>query len=145
MFIKPERKVTKVFIHCSANDNPIYAGHRLHQFIYDIHVAQNKWDNIGYHFMIDKVGQVIKGRDIEVTPSAQKGHNRGSIAIMVHGLEEFTLESMVTLRTLCEEINNAYDGDIEFWEHNEVDSNKTCPVFPAKTVLNVDANHKMIK
>lgn len=144
MFQKPNRKVTRVFIHCSANDNPIFAGRRLYNFIYDIHVNQNGWSDIGYHFLIDKHGQTMYGRPLRRTPAAQRGYNAKSIAIMVHGLEDFSEESMEALVDLCRDINEAYEGNIEFWEHREVNPHKTCPVFDAKAVLNLDEERHMI-
>ena len=141
-FVKPKRKVDKVFIHCSANDNEIFAGHRLYQFIREIHVDQNGWSDVGYHFLIDKVGQVMAGRSLEKIPAAQKGHNTGSIAIMVHGLEDFTGASMEALQKLCKQINEAYDCKLTFHGHCEV-SDKACPVFDYKTVLQLDDEGNM--
>lgn len=138
MFTTPKRKVQKVFIHCSANDNEKFYGNKLKDFIYNIHVKQNGWSDIGYHFLIDKKGNIIRGRPLERTPSAQKGYNVGSIAIMVHGLEDFSGESMTSLISLCNEINTAYDKKITFHGHCEVNPHKTCPVFPYKTVLQLD-------
>lgn len=141
-FDKPERKVAKVFLHCSASDNNSLVGERLVEEIRHWHVDQNKWSDIGYHFLIDKEGGTFKGRNLEICPSAQKGHNTGSIAIMVHGLEEFTGLSMYSLIKLCKQINKAYDGNITFHGHCEV-SNKTCPVYDYKTVLRLDEYGKM--
>ena len=143
MFNKPKRDVGTVFIHCSATDNENLYGASLKEAVYQWHVVENRWSDIGYHFMIDKLGHILKGRSIERTPAAQRGYNKGSIAIMVHGLEEFTGESMDTLINFCNEINEAYSGDIVFRGHCEV-SSKQCPVFPYKVVLQLDGDGYMI-
>ena len=45
---------------------------------------------IGYHFVISHLGEIIVGRDIEKTPASVKGHNRGTIAVCCTG--NFTLD-----------------------------------------------------
>jgi hypothetical protein len=106
------------------------------------HVDENRWSDIGYHYLIDKRGNVMHGRPLEKTPAAQKGHNTGTIAIMVHGLEWFTEDSMKALRHLCRQINLAYSGRISFHGHCEV-SNKSCPVFEYKRILMLDNWQRM--
>jgi hypothetical protein len=130
-----------VFIHCSASD---YAatGIDLVDVVRRWHVDQNGWSDIGYHYLIDKKGNVMHGRPLEKTPAAQKGHNTGTIAIMVHGLEEFTEDSMKALRGLCGQINLAYSGRISFHGHCEV-SSKACPVFSYRRVLQLDNWQRM--
>jgi len=84
-FTKPKREVTRVFLHCSASDNP---KHDNIKTIAQWHLARFK--GIGYHFYIDKVGRQFIGRDIEKVPAAQEGHNTGTIAICCGGLADFT-------------------------------------------------------
>jgi len=69
---------------------------------------QRGWSTIGYHYLIDKAGEIIEGRNLEKTPAAQKGHNTGTIAICVHGLRYFTDESLSALKDLTSQINLAY-------------------------------------
>lgn len=130
-FIKPRRKVTKVFIHCSASDNlkhdNVATIERWHK--------ERGFDGIGYHFYIDKLGQRFKGRDIEKTPSAQKGHNTGSIAICLGGLDNFTELQKGSFKDFCLQIKKALPN-ITFHGHCEV-SPKSCPNFDYKTLLNL--------
>jgi hypothetical protein len=84
----------------------------------------------------------MPGRHLEKTPAAQKGHNAGTIAIMVHGLETFTELSLDACRDLCAEINEACEGRITFHGHCEV-SAKTCPVFDYKGLLKLDRLGRM--
>lgn len=141
---KPKRKVNKVFIHCSANDNEDYYGDYLRKEVHKWHVEEKGWDDIGYHFLIDKLGRVLKGRPLEKTPAAQKGHNTGTIAIMVHGYRSFTGESMNALRRLCRAINEEYRGEITFHGHSEVDPGRECPCFNYKTILALDDEGYML-
>ena len=134
-FKKPLRPVKKVFIHCSASDNP---GHDEARVIDRWH-KQRGFKGIGYHFFIRKDGTLEKGRALWKVPAAQKGHNWGSIAICLHGLNKslFTVEQFNTLQGLCEQINEAYKGKITFHGHKEV-SPKSCPVFDYKKVLKLN-------
>lgn len=136
---KPKRNVTKVFIHCSASDNPAHDGVEI---IREWHLARG-FNDIGYHYYIAKDGSVEKGRSLSKIPAAQKGHNTGSIAICVGGLNNFSDAQMKSLVELCKEINEAYDFLITFHGHREVEPKKTCPVFDYKSVLNLDSKGYM--
>lgn len=134
-FAKPRRSVSRVFIHCSAddrnaNDNAATM-HRWH--------LERGFAEIGYHFFIRKDGTIEVGRDIEKVPAAQEGHNTGSIAICCHGLLEglFTQAQFNALRSLCSKINAAYSKGVTFHGHCEVAA-KLCPVFNYKSVLKLD-------
>jgi len=134
-FNKPVREVDRVFIHCSASDNP---KHDNIKTIKEWHLARG-FKDIGYHYFIHKNGSLSIGRDVEITPAAQAGHNTGTIAICLHGLEaeNFTDAQFGTLRMLCENINDEYRGNVTFHGHCEV-SPKPCPVFDYKRVLGLD-------
>ncbi len=132
-YSKPKRAIDRVFIHCSASDNP---KHDNVETIRQWH-KERGWSDIGYHFYIDKLGQRFKGRDIEKIPAAQVGHNKGSIAICLGGLNNFTELQKGSLVILCEQINKAHNGDITFHGHCEV-SPKTCPNFDYKTLLKLN-------
>lgn len=133
MFTKPKRTVTKVYIHCSASDNP---SHDNIATIKQWHLARG-FNDIGYHYYINKAGSVLQGRPLERIPAAQEGHNAGSLAICLGGLASFTQEQFKSLRNLCVEIKAKIPG-VTFHGHCEV-SAKSCPVFDYKTVLKLDA------
>lgn len=137
-FNKPGRWVNKVYLHASASDFP---QHDNIETMDKWHKARG-WSGVGYHYFICKDGTLQVGRSVERVPAAQGGNNRGTIAICCHGLaeEKFTHRQFRTLRELCRQINNAYDGKITFHGHCEV-SNKDCPVFDYKAVLNLRNGH----
>ena len=134
-FIKPSRKVDRVFLHCSASDVP---AHDTVETIRRWHLARG-FNDIGYHFFIHKNGDVSRGRDIEKTPAAQRGHNLRTIAICLHGLreEQFTQLQYEALKALCMDIDKAYLKQVSFHGHCEV-SAKACPVFDYKKILKLD-------
>ena len=141
MLKRPIRRVDCVFLHCSASDDAELAGEELVEAVRDWHLARG-FSDVGYHFLIDKRGEVLPGRNLEKTPAAQHGHNAGTIAVMVHGLSEFPQPMLDACRSLCEEITEAFKGRISFHGHCEV-SNKSCPVFDYKRQLNLDRFGRM--
>ena len=142
MFEKPNRHVERVFLHCSASEMDM-SGQAMVDEIRRWHKARG-WSDVGYHSLIDKLGEVLPGRSLERTPAAQKGHNRGTIAIMVHGLELdlFPAAALNACAVLCHDINKAYEGRISFHGHCEV-SAKTCPVFDYRGLLQLDRFGRM--
>jgi N-acetyl-anhydromuramyl-L-alanine amidase AmpD len=139
-FEKPRREVERVFLHCSASDRP---AHDDVAVMREWHLARG-WSDVGYHFFIRKDGEVQDGRDLEVTPAAQAGHNTATIAICLHGLavENFTEAQYRGIVALCNEIHEAYGGMVTFHGHCEV-SSKACPVFSYREVLGLDAHGNM--
>ena len=134
IFNKPVREVDRVFIHCSASS---LKAHDDVEVIRGWHL-NNGWSDIGYTYYITFDGTVHRGRDVEITPAAQRGHNTGTIAICLSGLREndFTQEQFESLRNLCEQIDDRIP-DVTFHGHCEV-SDKECPVFDYRSVLGLD-------
>lgn len=143
-FRKPQRKISRVFIHCSASDKP---GHDDIQVIKRWHTdppPQGRgWTDVGYHFFIRKDGAIQEGRSLERIPAAQVRHNTGTIAICVSGLREFNNTQFDSLRKLCDAILTELPG-VTFHGHCEV-SAKECPVFDYRGVLNLDSKGRIIK
>lgn len=141
MFERPRRRIESVFLHCSASDDESLTGGELVQTVRNWHRARG-FSDVGYHFLIDKHGELLPGRGLEISPAAQKGHNAGTIAIMVHGLEEFPQPMLDACDELCRSINEAWRGRITFHGHCEV-SAKSCPVFDYKGLLDLDRFGRM--
>ena len=134
IFSKPDREIDRVFIHCSASS---LKSHDNVEVIRGWHL-KNGWSDIGYNYYITFDGIIHRGRDVEITPAAQRGHNTGTIAICLSGLREndFTQEQFESLRNLCEQIDDRIP-DVTFHGHCEV-SDKECPVFDYRSVLGLD-------
>ena len=142
-FIEPHRRIDRVFLHCSASDDPDHDDIRT---IRDWHVDGNGWSDVGYHYFIRSDGTLQEGRPLEGTPAAQAGHNAGTIAICLHGLaaENFTSAQYRALIGLAREIDRACAGGVTFHGHCEV-SSKSCPVFPYRAVLGLDGTGRMTR
>ena len=137
-FIKPKRKIEKVFIHCTAYPHQDLFGQALIDAINRWHVAR-RFREIGYHYVIDRFGELLKGRSLESNPAAQRGHNSRSIALCLDGLffKQFNNNQFNILKKLVDQIDEAYDNKITYHGHCEV-SNKECPVFDYPAVLGLD-------
>lgn len=139
-FEKPRRPVTKVYIHCSASDH----AHHDNVATMDAWHKQRGWSGVGYHMFERKDGTWEFGRSLEKTPAAQGGHNRGTIAICLHGLSlsKFTAAQKQGLINLCCQINEEYGGRVTFHGHNEVAA-KACPVIDYKSILKLDSKGRL--
>lgn len=126
------RKVHSVFIHCSASDNP---KHDNVSTIRRWHKARG-WSDIGYHFVITQAGEVCKGRPLTKIPAAQRGHNRGSVAICLTGKDDFSARQFIALRMLCWRLQTLSPTPLTYRGHCEV-SRKTCPVFDYRKELDL--------
>ena len=140
-FQKPARHIDRVFLHCSASDDP---DHDDIATIRAWHVSERGWSDVGYHYFIRSDGTLQEGRPLERAPAAQAGHNAGTIAVCLHGLaaEKFTRTQYRTLIGLAREIDGALEGRVTFHGHYEV-SPKSCPVFPYRAVLGLDGAGRM--
>lgn len=143
VFVKPTRYVSRVFLHCTASS---YPHHDDIEVVRKWHVEGRGWSDVGYHYMIHRNGSISVGRDIERTPAAQKGHNKGSIAIALHGgghgKDDFGKIQLRALKRFCDEINQAYEGNITFHGHSEV-ALRDCPVYDYRSLLGLDKKGAM--
>lgn len=76
------RPINKIIVHCSAT--PEGKDFTVQQ-IRDCHILENGWDDIGYHFVIDRYGNIHPGRSVEKPGAHAKGHNADSIGICYIG------------------------------------------------------------
>jgi hypothetical protein len=139
MMMHGKKPVDTIFVHCAATRPEWLAEKTLDEKIKEI----TKWHRgrgfgaISYHWIIDRDGQIAKGRSEETTGAHVAGYNTGSIGICLiggHGSSEndpfsknYTTEQETALRKLIEEIKGrtkikAIRG------HNEVAA-KACPGF----------------
>lgn len=136
---KPKRLIKRVFIHCSASDNP---RHDNPQTIEKWHKERN-FKEIGYHYYIDKGGNIYEGRSLNTNPAAQSGNNANTIAICVGGLKKelFTIQQKRALISLCLHLDDILTG-VTFHGHCEV-AHKACPVFDYKNWLQLSEHGVM--
>ena len=80
------RKIDYIHIHHTGRPTKAeYQGLRSIQGIHDNHVNTKGWSDIGYHLIIDPVGAIWVGRDLNRDPASILNHNAGAIAVAMIG------------------------------------------------------------
>lgn len=119
----------KAVIHCSDSPHRGDDASTIHMWH-----KQRGWDGIGYHWVILEDGKIQAGRPEYWQGAHVAGHNEDSIGICLMGDEEFTGAQLLALKDLYHDINQRYHG-IEWYNHYELDTSKTCPNFDAVALL----------
>jgi hypothetical protein len=133
------RKITELIVHCSATqpnwmaDKPAVA--KLSE-IRRWHMDKG-WQDIGYHFLVDRDGTVVAGRPIEQPGAHTVGKNATSIGVCLIGgfgssstddpLKHYSPEQLDALRTLIGGLKVDY-GFTKVSGHNDYAA-KACPGF----------------
>lgn len=82
---KSKRVITDIVVHCTASREDVAM---TVEDIRRIHKA-NGWSDIGYHYVIDHLGQRHEGRDVDISGAHVSGHNAHSIGVVyVGGLDK---------------------------------------------------------
>jgi N-acetyl-anhydromuramyl-L-alanine amidase AmpD len=105
------------------------------------HVVEGPFSDIGYHALIQRDGTLVLCRDIDRTGAHAKtnGFNHGTIGIALAGgmgrdnMPEAnnTVAQLRTLRRLTNELKGQY-GDIDILGHHDTGSKKACPCFDVR-------------
>lgn len=127
------RIINDIIVHCSATKPKTDIGAKE---IRRMHVNENGWADIGYHYVIRLNGFIEKGRSVYRAGAHCTGHNRHSIGVCyVGGLDQNgtpkdtrTEAQKRALRKLLTELAEHYHAPIH--GHNDY-SNKACPCFDA--------------
>lgn len=136
---QPAGVVDTIWVHCSATRPDWMAGHSLAAKVEEIrrwHQALG-WKREGYHWFIDRDGQIAPGRPETMTGSHVRGHNDRSLGICLlggHGSaatdtfeENFTPQQKRALIQLVADIKSRTPIK-RIRGHNEVAA-KGCPGF----------------
>ena len=141
------RDIHTIIIHCSATRPSWWAMKSSDEKMEEIrrwHVEERGWSDIGYHYIIDRNGDIVEGRSIERTGAHARGYNKGSVGICLlggHGSsaednfhDNFTVFQSESLKELISELEVEYNID-DIMGHNQIAS-KACPAFEVPEWLN---------
>lgn len=142
---KAGHPVTGIVIHCTATPPGWRAGDTPEQrrdAIRAMHMAPKPegrgWRDIGYHWLIDRDGTILRGRPEAEIGAHVAGHNAGTIGISLFGGQTSKpkdpfLRNYTSLQetALCDLIEDVMTRTRISWirGHNEFDSGKACPGF----------------
>jgi len=141
------RQINEIIVHCTATRADWWSDRSSRDKVEEVrrwHTQERGWKDIGYHWLIDLDGSVIKGRDESVTGAHVAGHNKASIGISLFGghggsnddkfEDNFTPEQDASLRQLIREIKDRHTIT-KISGHNEY-ANKACPCFRVDRWMN---------
>ena len=120
------RTIIEVIIHCSDAENSNA------ETIRKWHLERG-FNDIGYHYVILKNGDIETGRGIELVGAHCSGHNTLSIGVCLEGRgrQDFTPWQYYQLARIVKSIRTLFTTKcyIRCVPHNEYNKNKTCPNF----------------
>ena len=134
-----KRYINEIILHCSATPASRDIGAKE---IRDWHVKGNGWQDIGYHFVIRRSGDIESGRPMDQAGAHCIGHNATSVGIcLVGGVKEdgktpednFTDAQFDMLAELIRALR-VIRPKTKIYGHNEF-ANKACPVFDVDEFL----------
>lgn len=126
-------KIDYIVIHCSATKRGQNVdAERIRRW----HVDDNGWSDIGYHYVVERDGSLVKGRSDDVPGAHVKGFNDRSLGIcLVGGINDsdepefnYTAGQMVTMIGLVKQLTLIHP-EAKVVGHNELDAGKDCPCF----------------
>ena len=116
-----------IMIHCSDTPNEREHSaadiHRWHQ--------EKSFDGIGYHYVVNRAGQIEKGRPEYWEGAHEQTVNRHSLGICLIGRDQFTEHQWDSLHNLLHHMKSKYPN-AQIVGHYEFDSDKTCPNFDVR-------------
>lgn len=140
------RQINEAVIHCTATRPDFMQGFSTAAKVSEVrrwHMQDRGWSDIGYHFLIDRSGQVAPGRPVARAGAHVKGHNKDTIGIALFGghgssktdkfEQHFTAAQDAALRKLLSDLKQQYGFD-RVTGHNQWAA-KACPGFLVKEWL----------
>ena len=139
---KSKRTITEIIVHCTATpEGKDYTVDDIRKW----HTAKppqgRGWSDIGYHYVIDRKGHILPGRDVDTIGAHCEGHNAHSIGVVyVGGLSALngkpkdtrTLAQKAGLIRCLTELKSLYPH-AKIYGHCDFTKSKPCPCFDAKT------------
>jgi len=142
---KTNRKITSIAIHCSFS--PQGRGDGANK-IDEWH--KERWGSgIGYHYVIDEMGRIAKGRWVDYPGAHVKGYNTNSIGICrIGGMREdgtaifdathMQIKALQKLTRLLISDNMYKLSPSDIFGHNEYPGvNKSCPLVNMNIIRNI--------
>lgn len=136
------REIKRIIHHCSATTAEMDIDIN---WIRKVHVEQNGWSDVGYHFFVKRDGTVEEGRPIKRKGAHAAGNNSDSIGICYAGgidstgkpEDNRTIEQKEALLKLTVELCFRFPTINEIIGHCDLPGvKKACPSYDAKSEYN---------
>lgn len=116
--------INMIVIHCSdsPDDRHVTAAdiHRWH--------LDRGWSGIGYHYVIERDGNLQRGRPEYWQGAHASPYNKNSLGVCLIGRSQFEPVQFAVLKALISDIRARYPR-AAIIAHNELNSKKSCPGF----------------
>lgn len=131
-----EHSPVKLTVHHTAGRLTASLGESLAEvrFIQDFHQNGRGWNDIGYHFLIDSLGNVFVGRPENAVGSHVRGNNTGNLGVALMGYHHEPRSDAVSpeARAALEKLLRALAADYsiaaaELRGHRDFGSGTSCP------------------
>lgn len=127
------REIDELIVHCS--DSEFGDAETLRRW----HIDGNKWDDIGYHFVVlngrrkargefreEDDGLIETGRPLDTLGAHCRGRNKTSVGVCLIGKRHFTAKQLLAaIPDILSRVGSARKITIK--GHYEYDKGKTCP------------------
>jgi N-acetyl-anhydromuramyl-L-alanine amidase AmpD len=132
--ILPMGTVERITVHHEGSTEVTFAdwvstAQRL-EMIRQSHLERLHAGDIGYHYVIDRAGNIWQGRDIAFQGAHVRDHNAGNVGVMVLGnfdVQRPTDAQLATLRTTVATLRQAYRVPLgRVYTHKELNPTE-CP------------------
>lgn len=138
---RPLKVVDSIVVHCSATptgrDVPAAEIRRWH--------LARGFDDIGYHYVIGRHGELEIGRDLMYVGAHARGHNYASIGICLIGgthadnrktaEANFSLKQYMVLNELVADLNEQFGRRLAIVGHRDLNPAKACPSFNVEALF----------
>ncbi|MDP2673257.1 MAG: peptidoglycan recognition family protein [Nanoarchaeota archaeon] len=115
--------------------------------IKNLHIKINGWEDIGYHYLIDKKGRLQKGRSKKFIGAHVFGHNKNSLGICLIGNFDKEKPTKKQIQTLIKFLKDKIKkhkipiknilGHREFWDATNILDNITTSQSSSREFLGV--------
>lgn len=112
--------------------------------VYNWHTQGNGWLHGGYHWVIGRSGLIESLRPAIYQGAHTRGHNDGSLGVALAGgklaanVDEpennYTMAQWLSVDALLNAIVSVF-GPLEIYGHNDFNSDRWCPGFNAKLLI----------
>ena len=120
------RQINKHIIHCS--DSTFGNVMEIRRW----HLARG-FDDVGYHFVIIRNGEIEVGRQLCTVGAHCRGYNIDSIGTCLIGVDNFNQVQLDTLTKLHNGLLELFPN-IKAYGHREFNKHKTCPNLSQKII-----------
>jgi len=126
----------KVILHCSATPDSPAPKYSVDDI--DGWHRERGFDMIGYHYYIDRAGEVFRGRADNHVGAHCKGYNQGSLGVCYEGTRFPTPQQWLAIMNLYRTIKSVHGIEYYAWHcHNEFTPKKVCPGFQAEILQDI--------